>query len=151
MRVLWITAVLLILGAAAPAQEADEGAAEGTFRIREIELGVQGPETDTSSSRFREYRAVPSGFILPSLRFAGNEGFRYDVQVESALQADARYRVELEPGAFGIAFDFQRIPHRFGNDGRTLHEERPRSVFVMSDTLQRANQSAIESQFAANK
>src|SRR5688572_2818081 len=128
MRVFWTTAALLILGAGAWGQEAEQAAVPPTFQIREIELGVQGPETDTSSSRFREYRAISSGFILPSLRFAGNDTFRYDVSVENALQADAHYRAQLEPGAFGFVFDFQRIPHRFGNDGRTLHEERPRGV-----------------------
>jgi MtrB/PioB family decaheme-associated outer membrane protein len=156
MRTLWTTAALLALGTSLGAQEAteakpEEAAGPAPFTIREIEFGVQGPETDTASSRFREYRAIPSGFVLPSLHFAGNQAFRYDVRVDDALQADARYRAKLEPGPFDIVFDFQRIPHRFGNDGRTLHEERPRGAFVISDTLQRANQTAIEQMFATNK
>jgi len=147
MRRLWLPLTIVALSAA-PGVPQDEAPADTTFTVRHIEFGVQGPETDTSSSRFREYRALPSGFVLDTVHFAGNDGFRYDVRVDHALQADARYTARLKPGPFQVDFDFQKIPHRFGNDGRTMHEERPRGVFVISDALQRANQTALEAQRA---
>jgi MtrB/PioB family decaheme-associated outer membrane protein len=149
MRAPWI---LLLTLAAAPAFAAEPAAGDAPmpepFRIRSIQFGAQAADSDTESSRFREYRALPSGFVLTSLRFAGNERFRYDVQATNALQADARYSALLEPGPFEIDFAFQRIRHRFGNDGRALLTERPRGVFVLSDTLQQAHQDALERQRA---
>ena len=161
MRRLWLVLTLCAVGAA-PAFPADEAAAQEKaasaepeksepFKIRRIEFGLQNPEVDTASSRFREYRSLASGLILPSLHFAGNDGFRYDVRATDVLQDDAYYRARFEPGAFDIRVDYRKIPHRFGNDGRTLYTERPDSVFLISDTLQRADQSALESQFAVNK
>jgi MtrB/PioB family decaheme-associated outer membrane protein len=121
------------------------------FLIRRIDFGVSGVETDTNSSRFREYRAVPTGIVLPFVRFAGDKSFRYDVVGENVLQRDARYRALLEPGSFGISAEYQKIPHNFGNDGHTLLEESSPGVFTMSDTLQQTFQDAIKKQYDTNR
>ena len=91
MRHCVMITAFLTLAAGAWAEETDAPAGPEPFKIRRIEFGVQGVETDTSSSRFREYRALPSGFVLPALHFAGNDSFRYDVRAENTLQSDARY------------------------------------------------------------
>ena len=143
----------------APAAKPDEAAAaapaaaemEPAFALRRIDFGVQDVETDTNSSRFREYRDVPAGIVIPFARFAGDEKFPYDVTAENVLQSDARYRVLAQPGSIGILAEFVKIPHRFGNSGHTLFETTGPGVLSISPTLRQAFQSAIEAQFAANR
>jgi MtrB/PioB family decaheme-associated outer membrane protein len=161
MRAAGLCVWLVAMGVAVRAEEAKPAPEDAkasasqeikapTFAIRQISFGVQGSETDTNSSRFREYLPHPNGFVLDSLHFAGNEHFRYDLRVEDALQTVARYAARVEPGPFKIDFNFQRIPHRFGNDARSILVERPRSVFLLSDSVQGANQAADTAQFKAN-
>jgi MtrB/PioB family decaheme-associated outer membrane protein len=132
----------------APPAVSDMGPA---FSLRRIDFGVQGVQTDTDSSRFREYRDVPTGLFIPFARFAGGETFRYDVTAENVRQSDARYRVRAERGSFGIRAEFVKIPHRFGNSGVTLLEDTGPGVLSISPTLRQTIQSAIERQFAANR
>src|SRR4029079_11655968 len=103
--------------AAETPQAAASAAAEAPpeYAVRRIDLGLLGPETDTNSSRFREYRAIPSGPVVPFVRLAGGTTHRYDVSAENALQDDARYRVFVDPGPFRFDASFVKIPHRFGN------------------------------------
>jgi MtrB/PioB family decaheme-associated outer membrane protein len=150
----------LLLGLAAAPVTAQEPAstapvasdmAWSDFSLRRIDFGVAGVESDTNSSRFREYRAVPTGIFLPFVRFAGNRKFRYDVIAENVLQADARYRALAEPGSIAVEAEFVKIPHRFGNAAHTLLEQTGPGVLSISPTLRRTFQSEIERQFAANR
>jgi len=161
-RTLWLTLFLgLAVSAAAeeppakpesPASPAPAASEMGpAFSLRRIDFGIQGVETDTNSSRFREYRDVPTGIFVPFARFAGDEKFRYDVTAENVLQSDARYRVLLDPSSVGIRAEFIKIPHRFGNSGVTLLEDTVPGVLSISPTLRQTFQSAIEKQFAANR
>jgi MtrB/PioB family decaheme-associated outer membrane protein len=137
----------------APAAAEPPPAAEAVpaFALRRIDFGLQGVETDTSSSRFREYRDVPTGVFLPFARFAGGDRVRYDVSAANVLQGDARYQALVESGAFGLRAEFVKIPHRFGNDAHTLLQDTGPGILSISPTLRRAFQSAIEQQFALNK
>jgi MtrB/PioB family decaheme-associated outer membrane protein len=134
-----------------PAAEPPASEMASEFAVRRIELGVLGPETDTNSSRFREYRAIPSGPVIPFVRLAGGTTHRYDVSAENALQKDARYRVHVEPGPFWIEATFVKIPHRFGNEARSLLERTGPGTFEVEDPLQRSFQSSIEQQFARSR
>jgi len=146
-KTIWITTLLFALGAVAAAQEA---APQG-FTLGRIDFGVQGTELDTDSSKFREYRELPNGPILSFLRLFGDQKIRYDVVVENGLQDDARYRLLADIGPVRVSGDYNLIPHRFGNEGRTLLHEVSRGVLVIDDTIQRANQTALEQQFATNR
>jgi MtrB/PioB family decaheme-associated outer membrane protein len=135
----------------APAVEAPAPEAQEEVTVRRIDIGLLGPETDTNSSRFREYRAIPSGPVVPFFRLAGGTEHRYDVSAENALQEDARYRVMVEPGPFRVESSFVKIPHRFGNEARSLLERTGPGTYVVEDTIQRSLQGAIEEQFARNR
>jgi MtrB/PioB family decaheme-associated outer membrane protein len=137
--------------AAARSETASAPALPSGFRVRRIDFGLAGVETDTNSSKFREYRAVPTGVVLPYLRFAGNDKFAYDVAAWNVLQEDARYRVEAAPGSFLVLAEFVKVPHRFGNDARSLLEDTGRGTLALSDTFQQTFQSAIEQQAARNR
>jgi len=121
------------------------------FHGGSAEATVQGLDVDTVSSKFLEYRDVPTGVAVPSVRaFGEKDRFRYDLLAEGVRQADEHYRGLLGHDSFRLGLDFRRIPHRFGNEGRTLLAPTSEGVLEMSDTLQGAFQGALEKQFAAN-
>ncbi len=131
----------------AAASSETAGGEVATFAIREIDFGLERADSDTNSSRFREYRALPNGPVLPYLHFKGNDKVWYDVEVFNALQTDGRYFFDVRPWGLEIKGSYVRIPHWFGNEGRTLLNEQSTGVWLMSDTLQQAFQDAITNQF----
>ncbi len=118
------------------------------FALGQIDFGVEGTHADSDSSKFREYRELPNGPFLPFLRLSGDQKLRYDVVIENGFRDDARYRVFVDYEPIRVRAEYNSIPHRFGNDGRTLLQEASRGVLVISDTVQQANQAAIQTQFA---
>jgi MtrB/PioB family decaheme-associated outer membrane protein len=142
-------------GATPPAQPAtpDVAAEPGgvmppAFSLGRVDFALQGVETDTRSSKFYEYRDLPTGPLPSYLRLAGRRGLLYDVIAEDALQDDARYRASAESRSHAFDASYALIPHRFGNDARSLLEDTGRGVLSVSDTLQRSFQAAIAEQFA---
>jgi MtrB/PioB family decaheme-associated outer membrane protein len=116
-----------------------------------IDFGAQRLTIDTRSSRFDEYRDVPDGALLPffGLSSVADQG-RYVITGEDVGQRDVRYTIEAERGDFGINVVYDQIPHRFGNDARTLLQQTSRGTFEVSDTLQRSFQTSIEQQRAVS-
>lgn len=134
---------------AAPAMGATEKLAAPEFAQHQVDFGLQNADADTLSSRFREYRDLPSGVFMPYARLFGDTGkLRYDLRGRNVLQDDASYRLLLAPESFRLTVDYDRIPHRFGNDGRTLFHEVAPGQFLISDTIQQAHQDAIARQRA---
>jgi MtrB/PioB family decaheme-associated outer membrane protein len=131
-----------------PESQLFSGFQPGPTRYR-IDFGAQRLTLDTRSSKFNEYRDVPDGALLS---FFGLSSFtdkgRYVITGEDVGQDDVRYTIEAERGDFGINVVYDQIPHRFGNDARTLLEQTSRGRFEISDTLQRSFQTSIEQQRA---
>ncbi len=143
--------LLVALALAIPATAlAQTQAAPSTFTLGRIDFGVQQVDPDTNSSKFEEYRDVPSGVVIPYFRLFGEGEWKYNLVAENVLRQDGRYRLFVEREPVRVKIDYNRIPHRFGNDGHTLLEETRTGVLEMSDTLQQAHQTAIANQFAAN-
>ncbi|HEV7239231.1 MAG TPA: MtrB/PioB family outer membrane beta-barrel protein [Thermoanaerobaculia bacterium] len=110
-----------------------------------IDFGAQRLTIDTESSKFDEYRDVPDGALLSFFGLSSiTDNARYVITGEDAGQQDVRYALEAERGDFGINVLYDQIPHRFGNDARTLLEPTSRGRFEVSDTLQRSFQTSIE-------
>ena len=137
-RTLFISAILsLVMAPTRPAMAED-------FQTGEVNLGVQQVGVDTLSSKFYEYRDVPNGAVGPYARLFGQKGdLRYDFSAVNFMQDDERYRAKLGNEKFRLDFDYNGIPHRFGNDGRTLLQGTKEGVWQLSDTLQGAYQGAI--------
>ena len=137
-RTLFISAILsLVMAPTRPAMAED-------FQTGEVNLGVQQVGVDTLSSKFYEYRDVPNGAVGPYARLFGQKGdLRYDFSAVNFMQDDERYRAKLGNEKFRLDVDYNQIPHRFGNDGRTLLQGTKEGVWQLSDTLQGAYQGAI--------
>lgn len=125
--------------------------APSTYTLGRIDFGVQQADPDSDSSKFQEYRDVPNGVVIPYFRLLNQGRWRIDLVAENVLRKDGRYRLFLETEPVRIKVDYNRIPHRFGNNGRTLLEDTHPGVLEISDTLQAAHQTALEQQFATNR
>jgi hypothetical protein len=104
----------------------------------EVTVGALGT-SDVTSSKFYEYRALPNGANLPFLNlfaWKGDNGFTFDAQ--NVRQTDQRYSGRASVNWFGVAFDFNSIPHNMGFDGLAIHTETAPGVWSMSSTLRQS-------------
>jgi MtrB/PioB family decaheme-associated outer membrane protein len=114
------------------------------FFSGEADLGLIQKNVDTISSKFLEYRDIPNGIVVPFFRLNGQkDGLRYDFAGQFVQQADQRYLLRVEKDWFRLDGDYNDIPHRFGNGGRTLEQRTGNGVYQISDTLQQSFQTAI--------
>lgn len=127
--------------------------AEGfTFVLDPLVLEVLETDVDTSSSKFEEYGDLGSGFDIPSLHVEGeDENGRYLEFIGTHLsRQDARYTLLYGvSGDYRFTLDYNKIPHRFGNDGTFLWEETAPGRLEIPDTTQAGLQAALEARRAA--
>ena len=143
MRTISVAAALLVCGVLARAQEAPTAE---NWNTGEISLGLFQSDEDTLSSKWLEYRDIPDGITAPYVRFRGDKnGLRYDFVGSWIQQTDQQYRLRLGTDFFRIDGDYNQIPHRFGNNGKTLLQETQEGVWQLSDTLQQSFQDALTS------
>ncbi len=115
------------------------------WKMGTVSFGAQQTESNTISSKFMEYREVPNGVVAPYFRFQGKKNdLRYDFIGENVQQTDQRFRMRLGAETWKVEGDYNRIPHNFGNAGRTLLQETSEGVWQMSDSLQRTFQNTLE-------
>src|SRR4029453_14559929 len=131
-----LAAGLLLLagaGAAAAAQDKQEEqqqepssqqeqAKTFSFRFDPLVIGAMDTDVDTRSSKFQEYRDLSSGYFMDFGLVGGGSGDRYlDLDATQLRRDDARYTLEYGVlGRYEVLFDYNKIPHRFGNGGRML-------------------------------
>ena len=129
----------------AAAAEPMEGADTSPKFSGEVQLGLAQTNVDTISSKFYEYRDMPNGVVLPFFSFRGHRGdLRYSAAGRNVQQGDQQYAFRLNDRKWGLNVDYNQIPHRFGNDGRTLLEQTGPGALEMSDTLQQNFQTVLE-------
>src|SRR5262247_1498761 len=118
------TVAALLLTAAPLARAEDPPSEKKGSQTGEITMGVTQSDVDTLSSKFEEYREVPNGLVLPRFRMLGEAaGLHYDFRAENTRQADQRYVLRVGNERFRLDGDYNQIPHRFGNAGRTLLQQ----------------------------
>ncbi len=134
---------LLAASVPAPAQEAAPAPASNWF-AGEASLLLLGRD-NVRSSKFEEYREVPKGVSMPVFAFSGShDGKDFAVFGQNVSRSDQRYTGWATLPYFGIAFDYNSIPHNMGNDGRTIHTETAQGIWSMSGTLRKALGDAVD-------
>src|SRR5262249_17959073 len=117
-------------------------------------IGVLDTHVDTRSAKFEEYRDVSSGFILPLFHLTGEsaDGKRtLDLFAHNVRRTDARYTLEHGVrGRYELYFDYNKIPHHFGNGGHMLWTRTGDGTLEIADPTQAQIQGAIATQFAKN-
>src|SRR3954451_12497851 len=136
------------------ATEAKAEPAKGlTFHVDPLVLGVIRTHVDTNPSKWEEYRDMSNGFVIPYLHLIGEgSGDReLDFNAKNVRREDARYTLFYGvPGSYELTLDYNKIPHRFGNDGHMLWTRTGPGRLEIADPIQAALQGAITGQFAAN-
>ena len=153
-RKLPILALVALAGAGvAAAEEGDKAPAtmSSDWSNSEINFGASSVDVNTPSSKFEEYRDVPNGVWFRSLLFEGKKGdLRYDFFGENFRQADQRYTGKVGNDIFRLEGTYDKIPHRFGNAGRTIETNTAPGVWQISDTLQQSFQTQLENASTIN-
>jgi hypothetical protein len=94
---------------------------------------------NVDSSKFEEYRTVPKGFSMPELTLQGShDGKDFALFGRNISRDDQRYTGWAGFKAVGVAFDYNQISHRMGNDGHSIMTELSPGVWGMSATLRQA-------------
>ncbi len=108
--------------------------------------------SDVASSKFQEYRDIPTGPTLPAFRLFGSRNdVQYDVNGSNVSLNDQRYSGYLKAGPVAIRGGYNAIVHNLWNGGRTLLDEQSPGVWRISPTLQQAFQNTIESTPTASR
>jgi MtrB/PioB family decaheme-associated outer membrane protein len=141
--------------AATQEEQASSGTAQAeafTFRVDPLVLGAIETHADTDSSRFQEYRDLSSGF-LGALRVEGDGGDRgLDFRAVNISRDDARYTLDYGvSGRYGLLLDYNKIPHRFGNNGHYLFTQTRAGVYEIANPTQMQLQNAVTQQFNTNR
>jgi MtrB/PioB family decaheme-associated outer membrane protein len=139
-----VAAGLAALAAPAAAHQTDSF----HFHIDPVVFEVLEVDQDTESSKFNEYRDLQSGFQLPRLRLFGespNGGDRtVSLRADNVLRDDARYTLDYRvAGKWGLLLDYNKIPHRFGDNGVLMWNETAPGVLELPDPTQAFFQDAI--------
>jgi len=125
-----------------------------SFTIDPIAFGVMDMNVDSESSKWQEYRDLSSGFMIPILNIEGRgaDDRFLDFRAENVRYDDARYTFGYGVlDHYSLTVDYNKIPHRFGNDARLLWTQTSPGVYEIADPVQAAIQAALEKQFAANR
>jgi MtrB/PioB family decaheme-associated outer membrane protein len=133
---------------------ADESAGF-SLNLDRLDIAIYDVDVDTNSSKFNEYRDWDSGFAIPKLEISGGtpDGDRYlSFTSQWVGRRDARYNFAYgQSGRWGMEIDYNKIPHRFGNDGRILFAETAPGRWELADSIQSSLQSTLTQQFATNR
>lgn len=145
MRLSILTASLFLVSSSASAQM--------TFRIDPIVFQVLETDVDTNSAKFEEYRDLGSGFRIPELFIQGvtPDGDRYlELSGENVGREDMRFGMRYGVwDSYALSFDYNKIPHRFGNNALILWDRSTPGSWTLPDALQQALQERLEAAFPA--
>jgi MtrB/PioB family decaheme-associated outer membrane protein len=118
----------------------------GTYHTGDITLGGQAIDVTGNSSKFTEYRGVPEGAVLPGFHLFGRTSdLEYDFRGYTVQSDDQSYALRSDFKSARLDADYTRLPHYFGNDGRSLLTDSGNGVFTLGSGLQQRYQAAITS------
>jgi len=123
--------IILILGflaglAALPAAAEDKAKDDLIITSRAV-AGTEFIGETARSSKFYEYRDVPNGFIFKAFDLSLSKGNAYlTMNLSRIRQRDGRYDLSMGSyGKFKADFNWDKIPHRFSFEARTLYTSGP--------------------------
>lgn len=134
-----------------PLPESTEIPAPADWVAGNVSLLLLGRE-DVASSKFEEYRLVPKGVSMPQFNIAGSHGGNdFAIFGQDISQRDQRYKGRASTNWFGVAFDYNQIPHSMGNDAKTIHTETGPGIWSMNATTRKVLGDAVDAVPAATR
>src|SRR5512140_287412 len=129
---------LLMAGSTAVAQTAPASTSGG-----QVTFGALGASS-VASSKFTEYRAIPTGMSVSSLNlYSKSSDLDFSLFGSNIRQSDQRYTGWLNTRGIGIKFDYNEIPHNMGNGAHAIFNETTPGVWTVSSTLRKSLQGTI--------
>jgi MtrB/PioB family decaheme-associated outer membrane protein len=117
-----------------------------TYHSGSVTLGGQATDLNNDSSKFQEYRGVPEGLLAPGFHLFGQTSeLKYDFRGYTVQSDDQRYTLRADFKSARVNADFTRLPHYFGNDGRSLLTDTGDGAFTVGSGLQQRYQSTLSS------
>jgi len=103
-----------------------------------VVIGGEAVNQQEKSSKFYEYRDLPKGFLGQYININIEKENKYLVFTGSKIrQLDSHYTFSLgDYGKYKLDFIFDRIPHRFSFEGRSLYVETAPGQYILSDRIQ---------------
>ena len=115
-------------------------------------IAGQGATVDSSSSKFEEYRSVPRGLAGPEFRLYGEMGNSSVLATgENLIEDDRRLTISVDTPILGLDAYYDSIPHRLGNNAKSILTPVSATAWGLSDLAQRSLQTQLEAQHAANR
>lgn len=109
-----------------------------------IRTALQSFDVDTESSKFEEYRDVPEGIAGPDFRFFNrSDTLRILATADRIGQDDRRFDLSIEHRAIELEAFFDQIPHRLGNDARSILNRTAKDAWEIDDLVQQSLQAAL--------
>jgi MtrB/PioB family decaheme-associated outer membrane protein len=143
-------AALLLTGLPASADDSQKF----SLQLDDLVIAIAQVDVDTDSAKFSEYRDTSQGLLIPRLALSGasvDHNRNLGLLLERVGRDDARYQFDYGyAGKYELSVDYNRIPHRFGNGGRTLFSRTGPGRYEIADPVQGVLQDAIARQRAIN-
>lgn len=135
----------LMLGSVWLTASAEEKAKDEAKVKGQAVSGVQVVNEGKRSSKFFEYRDVPSDVIFNALNLDVQKGTTFAVVRASRIrQADARYELSIgQYGTYQLELGYDRTPHRFSFTGQTLYTDGGAGILSFPDGLQTLLQNTV--------
>jgi len=146
-----LAGVLALAGTAFAAEDKESGF---TLKMDTLALAVYDVDVDTDSSKFNEYRDWSSGFAIPKMKLSGEGDDGRFLKFRSTWigRRDARYTLDYGvSGRWSMMIDYNKIPHRFGNNGLILFAETSPGRWQIADSIQQSLQNTLTQQFATDR
>ncbi|MEO7795133.1 MAG: MtrB/PioB family outer membrane beta-barrel protein, partial [Thermoanaerobaculia bacterium] len=149
-RLLLPAALLLALPVSA-----QETASQGfSLHIDPAIVAYESVDVDTDSAKFNEYRDYQDGFLVERLGLHGataDGNHNLSFVATRAGRDDARYAMDFRAeGSYDVELEFNRIPHRFGNNAHSLFSRTAGPRWSIADSTQIYLQQRLAQQFALN-
>jgi hypothetical protein len=130
---------ILMANSFAAAQDAPATTSGGQVTVRA--LGA----SDISSSKFREYRDVPTGVSIPYVNlFSKSSTLDFNLLGFNVRQGDQRYMGWANLSWIDLGFDYNQTLHNMGNNARLIWSETSPGVWSMSPALRTSLANASE-------
>lgn len=111
----------------------------------EITYRTMGQDFGVESSKFTEYRQVPSGTSIPYMNMWSTGGkVDFSLTGYNVSQKDQQYIGKANAFGLGLKFNVNSINHDLGNNARTIYAQSAPGVWSMSSTLRQALQNAVD-------
>jgi MtrB/PioB family decaheme-associated outer membrane protein len=112
-------------------------AAEEAVLSGGVDIAVRTVDGERESAKFEEYSEIPDGASAGATVKYKTDNYFFHLKVKDAGEDDQNLKFSSgKYGKFRIELEYDKLPHRFAYDARTLHSGVGTGNLVLGDALQ---------------